>query len=1207
MALEAYAHQDVPFERLVRELQPHREESRSPLVQVLIAPEQDVEPLLKLPGLKLRLLELESRTAKFDLVLYATEKTQGYSLVLEYDAALFERETMVRMAGHLRGLLEEVVAHPDKRLSELRMLSGEEQQRTLVEWNRTGAEYPRQACIHRLFEEQVERAAGALAVKSAEARVSYGELNARANQVAHWLRGQGVGPEQRVVLCMERSVELVVGALGIMKAGGAYVPVDPTYPAERLRTVAGDSRAKAVVTQGKLKGAFQGLGVGVVCLDEDRAELEREGRENPASGVEAENLAYVIYTSGSTGKPKGVEVSHASLANLVAWHQREYEVKPEDRATQVSGPAFDASVWELWPYLTAGASLHIPSDEVRAAPGRLLEWMAQEGVTLSFLPTPLAEVVLGEEWPEGLALRALLTGGDRLHRRPRQGQNARLMNHYGPTENTVVATWAPVVGEAGTLPPIGRPLPNVQAYVLDKGMNPVPVGVGGELFIGGDSLARGYLDRPELTAERFIPHPFSGKPGERLYRTGDVVRWSAGGELEFLGRADGQVKVRGFRIELGVVEAVLAQHSGVREAVVVAWESAPGLKQLVAYVVARQEGEAEAGGLRAFLEERLPEYMVPAAFVSLKALPLTPNGKVDRRALPAPVLKGDGRREGFVAPRTEVERKLAEVWASMLKQPRIGVHDNFFELGGDSILSMQIVARAHQVGLKVTSKQLFRHQTIAELAPVVVDAREEQEQGVVRGLVPLTPIQKWFFEQEMPQSQHFNMVLMLEVEQPVEAARVEEAVQALVEHHDALRLSFRREGGGWRQVNEGVEKKVRLERVDVSKAGDGEREAIEQVAMRMQQGLKLEEGPLLKATLFERGEGKTWRLLLVLHHLVVDVVSWRVLLEDLNRAYEQRSKGEAVALPAKTTSFKEWAERLEKYARGEEVGGELEYWAGGARQEVKGLPVDRVGGANTVASERQVTVGLEKEETRVLLQEVPGAYRAQINDVLLTALARSLGRWSGQQRVLVNLEGHGREELFEDVDVSRTVGWFTTMFPVLLDLGSARTPGEALRAVREELRRLPRRGIGYGLLRYLRGDGTGERLKVLPNAEVSFNYLGQFGSMAEGTSRFRLTQEPAGATVSEHNQRAELLGVYGQVFGGRLELTWVYSENVHERATVEALARGFVEELRQLIANRSSEDAARLTPSDFPLSRLDQPMLERVLRHHPRVEDLYPL
>ncbi|SEN37789.1 non-ribosomal peptide synthase domain TIGR01720, partial [Stigmatella aurantiaca] len=601
-----------------------------------------------------------------------------------------------------------------------------------------------------------------------------------------------------------------------------------------------------------------------------------------------------------------------------------------------------------------------------------------------------------------------------------------------------------------------------------------------------------------------------------------------------------------------------------------------------------------------------PEYMVPAAWVCLPAFPVTQNGKVDRKALPAPHL-GAKAAQDFAAPRTEVERKLAEVWASVLKQPRIGVHDNFFELGGDSIISIHIVAQAHQVGLKVTSKQLFRHQTIAALAPVVVDASKEREQGRVQGPVPLTPIQKWLFEQDLPQPQHFNMALMLEVAPPVEARRVEESLQALVEHHDALRLSFRKEGSAWKQVNEGGDKKLQLERVNVSHAGAGESAAIAQIAKQMQEGLKLGEGPLLKAALFERGEGKKWKLLLVLHHLVVDVVSWRILLEDLNRAYAQRAKGEAVRLPAKTTSFKVWAERLEGYAQGQEVGSELEYWAAAERQEVRGLPVDRVTGANTVASERRLTVGLEAEETRVLLQEVPGAYRAQINDVLLTALAQSVGKWSGQPRVLVNLEGHGREELFEDVDVSRTVGWFTSIFPVMLDLQGARTPGEALRAIREELRRLPRRGIGYGVLRYLRQDGTGDRLKALPRAQVGFNYVGQFDAMAEEASRFRLTQEPSGETVSGHNLRADLLEVHGQVFGGRLELTWAYSENFHERATIEALAQDFMGALRQLIAQRSSADAARRVASDFPLARLDPAALERVLQQHPGAEDIYPL
>ncbi|HYO58195.1 non-ribosomal peptide synthetase/type I polyketide synthase, partial [Archangium sp.] len=653
----------------------------------------------------------------YPLVASVVPNPKGVLLKLAFESERFEGAIIDQLLAHWGLALERmVVAQPEQPLARLSLLSEGERRQVLEEWNRTEAEYPRQACIHRLFEQQVERAAGALAVKSEQEQVSYGELNARANQLAHWLRGRGVGPEQRVVLCVERSVELVVGALGIMKAGGAYVPLDTAYPAERMRTVVGDSRAKAVVTQGKWKGAFEGLGVGVMCLDEDREELEREGRENPGSGVEAENLAYVIYTSGSTGKPKGVEVSHANLANFVAWYQREHEVKPEDRATQVSSPAFDASVLDWWPHLAAGASLHIPSDEVRAEPGKLLEWMAAEGVTLSFLPTPLAEVVLGEEWPEGLVLRGLFTGGDRLRRRPRQGQSARLLNGYGPTENTVVATWAPVVGEAGGLPPIGRPISNTQVYVLDEGMNPVPVGVGGELFIGGDSLARGYLDRPELTAERFIPNPFSGKPGARLYRTGDGVRWSAGGELEFLGRVDSQVKVRGFRIELGEVEAALAQHPAVREAVVVGRENAPGVNQLVGYIVTQGEARPSKAELRTYLRERLPEPMVPSAFVLLDALPLTLNGKVDRRALPPP--QPPERDASFVAPRAPLEVAIARTWTQALGQEPVGLHDHFFnDLGGNSLTVVR--ARAllrEELKQDVPITHFFEHPTVHALA-----------------------------------------------------------------------------------------------------------------------------------------------------------------------------------------------------------------------------------------------------------------------------------------------------------------------------------------------------------------------------------------------------------------------------------------------------------------------------------------------------------
>ncbi|HYO52454.1 amino acid adenylation domain-containing protein, partial [Archangium sp.] len=716
----------------------------------------------------------------------------------------------------------------------------------LVEWNDTRTEYPRERCVHQMFEAQVERTPDAVAVDYEGVQLTYRELNRRANQLAHLLRARGVVAGTMVGLSMERSLELVVGMVGILKAGGAYVPLDPTYPAERLVFMLEDVRAPVVVTQRRLVEALPQSDAQVVCVDADWAVLEGQPESNPGVQVPGDALIYVIYTSGSTGRPKGVCIPHKAVLRLVI-NTNFIQLTATDRMGQMSNTSFDAATFEVWGALLHGARLVGVSREVALSPAALAEQIRTQEMSVMFVTTALFNQ-LASEAPETFgSMRQLHFGGEAVdpksvRRVLEKGGPGKLMNAYGPTEVTTFATWHQVeaVPEGATTVPIGRPLANTTAYVLDMHQQLVPPGVPGELYLGGDGLAWGYLNRPELTAEKFVPNPFAQEPGERLYRTGDLVRCLLDGSIEFVGRVDTQVKIRGFRIELGEVEAALLQHPEVSTATVIVREDVPGSKRLVGYVVPKPGQDADVTVLRAYLKERLPDYMVPSAFVSLAALPLTPNGKVDRRALPAPDL-GAKETEEFVEPRTEMERKLAEVWASVLNQPRISVHDNFFELGGDSIVSMQIVAQAHQVGLKVTSKQLFRHQTIAELAPVVVDARGDREQGVVQGPVTLTPIQKWLFEQELPRPQHFNMVLMLEVEQPVEPVWVEEAVQALVEHHDALRLSFRREGGGWRQVNEGVEKKVRLERVDVSKAGAGEREAIEQVAMRMQQGLVLEE------------------------------------------------------------------------------------------------------------------------------------------------------------------------------------------------------------------------------------------------------------------------------------------------------------------------------------------------------------------------------
>jgi len=706
-----------------------------------------------------------------------------------------------------------------------------------------------------------------------------------------------------------------------------------------------------------------------------------------------------------------------------------------------------------------------------------------------------------------------------------------------------------------------------------------------------------------LTAEAFIPNPFGDEPGARLYRTGDLVRYLPDGRIEFLGRIDHQVKIRGFRIELGEIEAVLGQHPGVRETVVLAREDEPGEKRLVAYVVPNDGQEPTVSELRRFLKEKLPEYMVPSAFVTLEALPLTPNGKVDRQALPSPQGTRPELEGAYVAPRTPVEEVLAGIWAEVLGLEQVGVHDNFFNLGGDSILSIQIIARANQAGLRLSPRDLFQHPTVERMAGAVgqVDhgAAVQAEQRVVKGPVPLIPIQRWFFEQNLPEPHHWNQALLLEVRDRLESKLLGQTVAALLAHHDALRLRFTQGESGWKQVNAGQEREVPFAQVDLSALPETEQGiAIETQAAALQASLNLEEGPLVRVTYFDLGEMQQDRLLMVVHHLAVDGVSWRILTEDLQTAYEQLRRGREMALPPKTTSFQHWARRLVEYAQSKEIGGELAYWLAVGGEEVVPLPVDYEyeGEENTERSARSVTVELDKEETQALLLEIPMAYGTEINDALLTALAQAFAQWTGSQALLVDLEGHGREDLFEDVDLSRTTGWFTSVFPVRLSLRGVWEPGEAFKAVKEQLRGIPRRGIGYGLLRYLREDEeVGVQLRALPQAEVSFNYLGQLDQVLDEASPLGPARESAGPSFSLQGQRRHLLNVNGAIVGGRLRVGWSYSEAIHRQKTVERVAEAFIEALRAIITHCRSPEAVGYTPSDFPDVELSQEEIDALV------------
>ncbi len=1202
-ALGSYAHQDLPFGQLVQAIGLERDPARQPLIQTLVQVLDVQYSTVKSTEFASEAIDAWDGRSRYDLMLTVFDYADHLRGGLEYDADLFDAATALRRVERFLRLAAAAVADPDRRLSALPVLSPAERHQMAVEWNDTAVDRPAGWTIHGLFAAQAERTPDAVAVVCGDAEMTYAELARQGRRVAGRLLGLGIAPESRIAVAAERSTALIPTLLGILQAGCAYLPLDPDLPEERRRFLLEDSGA--VLLEEGLQGRQGQQG-------------PQEDPEVPAvPEVSPHQLAYIIYTSGSTGAPKGVAATHGNVVRLVRG-ARWAEMGPGETFLQLGNLAFDAATLEIWaPLLNGGRLVLFPGH--RPGLDDLAEAIARYGVTSLWLTAGLFHQMVGERL-EGLRpLRQLLAGGDVLSpahvRRALAGlPGCAIVDGYGPTENSTFTTCFPMRDAEGweATVPIGRPIQETRVHVVDAALRPVPVGVWGELLAGGGGVARGYLGRPALTAERFIPDPFASDPaevGSRLYRTGDLVRWRGDGLLEFLGRTDLQVKVRGFRIEPGEIETALLGHPGVRDAAVVARAVTGQDNQLVAYVVGVEDAAVpEPEELRAFLRSRLPEAMVPAFFVPLAALPLTANGKVDRKALPAP-RPAVVEPAGATLPRTPGEERLAAIWREVLGLDSVGVHDNFFQLGGDSILSIQIVARARRAGRLFTPRQLFEHQTIAGLAAVAaMDGSPESagaDQGPVVGEAPLTPVQRRFFAEGRREPWRFNQAVLLAPRERLAVPRLAAALDRLAAHHDALRLRFVREAGEWTQAHAPLAP-VPLAEIDLTALpAEARSAALEAAAEQLQSGLDLARGPLFTAALFRRGAGDGGdRLLLTAHHLIVDGVSWRLLLEDLTAVYQ------GLGLPPKTTSWKRWAELLAGFARSPEIAAELPGWL--ALPAVPPLPCDLPGDGGGRAS---VAVELGAEETRALLQEVPEVYRTQVNDLLLAALARAFAAWTGEGTLRVDLEGHGREEIAADVDLSRTAGWFTTVFPVALTLPPGGGAKEAIRAVKETLRAVPRRGLGYGLLRYLAGAETGERLAALAVPQVSFNYLGRLDATAGEGDLFTFAPEAVRGAAGEVAAASPLFAVDALVLDGRLRVSWTYDPGRHLASTAERLASGFVAEIAALVEHCKSPEAGGFTPSDFPLAGLGQEALDRLVGDHPEgrqeetrgVEDLYPL
>jgi amino acid adenylation domain-containing protein/non-ribosomal peptide synthase protein (TIGR01720 family) len=1142
---------------------------------------------------------------QFSLVISQTDDHTACHFA--YDPAAIDEPRVADMMHQFVAFLSSIVLDGAQQpLWSLQLLTEAERCRVLDEWNDTRVDYShaQEQCIHRIFEAQVERTPDAVAIVFGDQSLTYRDLDRRAGQLAHHLQGLGVGPDVLVGVCMERSLEMVIALYGILKAGGAYVPLDPTCPQERVNLMAADVRVSIVLTQSKFtvtplayNSQADAREQSIICLDTDWETIAKPETEfvSPLQNFD-DNLAYVIYTSGSTGKPKGVMNTHGGIRNRLLWMQEAYRLDETDRVMQKTPFSFDVSVWEFfWPLLT-GACLVVAQPEGHKDSDYLVRLIVEQDVTtMHFVPSMLRVFVEAQGVEVCRSLRRVICSGEALsfdlQERFFARLDAELHNLYGPTEAAVDVTYWPCRrGDERRIVPIGRPIANTQIYVLDARSQPVPAGVPGELHIGGAGLARGYLNRPDLTAAKFVPNPFALDEGEgtRLYRSGDLVRYLPDGNIEFLGRIDYQVKVRGFRIELGEIEAVLAEHPSVREAIVLARQDIANHKRLVAYLVLRQGFTLAAGDLRDSLGKKLPGHMIPSFFVPLEALPLMPNGKVNRRALPPPEQVLPDLAKG-PAPRTPAEKSLAQIWAQVLGVEHVGIQDDFFDdLGGDSILGMQVIAKANQVGFQLTPTQLLKSRTVAGLAALISTSRVIQaEQGPVVGSVPLTPIQHWFFEQHLPEPQHWNQSFLFETEQRLSPTLLRMAVRQLLVHHDALRLRFERQATGWQQSNADVDQDVPFIALDFSHLPESDQDlAVETEASRLHASLNLEKGPLMRIALFDLGSQRPGYLFVVIHHLAVDIVSWQILVQDLRTAYQQLDQGKAVELARKTTSFQYWARRLEAYAQREALGQELSHWLAESRKQVSRLPVDHSegdtpGGGNVEASVRTVSVSLTVQETQTLLQKVPAAYGARIDEVLLVALAQAFWQWNEGRPLLIDLEGHGREDVFEDVDLSRTVGWFTAVSPILLVRSEAFITEDVLRLVQEQLGSIPDRGIGYGLLRYLSEDKSMvEQLQALPQAEIGFNYMGRLDQYFAG-SMLELAQVFFGPVHSPLGTRRYLIEVSGGIVEEQFRLDWTYSENLHRRATIEALARDFVTELRSLIARRRSIEAMDEAATDL--------------------------
>jgi amino acid adenylation domain-containing protein/non-ribosomal peptide synthase protein (TIGR01720 family) len=1203
-----------------------------------------------------------------DMMIIPREKLR---ICFQYNANVYSSLFVSRLAGHVLRVIDQVVLDPALALPDIEIITAGEKQQLLLEFNNTDAHYPNEKTLHQLFAEQAEQTPDHTALVGVEGTrglaplsvarlfrtiaITYGELNQKSRQLALLLKERGVKPDTIVGLMVDRSVEMIVGILGILKAGGAYMPIDPEYPEERVHYMLKDSEVNILVKNSNILSGNKIVNCQLSIVNGQlNSPLERgapKGRGvskpstlTPTCQVSPANLAYIIYTSGTTGKPKGVMVEHRSAVNTLAALQNKYPFEEQDVYLLKTSYVFDVSVTELFGWFLGkrGGKLAILEKGGEKDPKTIIDTIANAGVThINFVPSMFnvfAEAINPQNTKKLSGLRYIFLAGEALlppsvNRFRNLNKQIALENIYGPTEAAIYASWYSLSLWSGhDNIPIGKPLPNVRLFILDKYKHLQVIGVPGELCIAGAGLARGYLNRPKLTADSFcLRRPggrlFGGTRGlaplsltlmgtgkqnymsymshmSYIYRTGDLARWLADGNIEFLGRMDHQVKIRGFRIEPGEIETRLNQHPHIKESVVTIIDNESAEKSLCAYLVS--EKELTITQLREYLEKKLPAYMVPSYFVQLENFPLTAAGKLDRKALPKPGQTGVTQFPYEPPqPGNDIQQKLVFIWQEVLSSGKIGINDNFFAIGGDSIKAIRIASRLSVHGYRLDINVLFKNPTIKQLWKHAGKISAEIDQKPVLGDVAPTPIRQWFKQQDFIDKHHWNMAVMVFREQGFAVEILQKVCKRILQHHDLLRAVLSPDGQTM-VINNIAAVDIPLEVIHLESAADDNRELDMQIpreANRIQAGIDLYRGPLIRIGLFKTSHGD--HLLIVIHHLVIDGISWRVLLEDISIGYRQALTGKEIQFPAKTHSFKRWAEEINAYSRSNKLLREYDYWKQVCTNEITELsPTTKRDKreTGTLKDYYRYSLGLAEEESRLLLNDIHRAYNTEINDILLSALGLAVKDCFQVKKVMINLEGHGRERISQHIDISRTVGWFTSLFPVWLQVRENEGDdehhylSEHIQHCKEYLRNIPDKGIGYGILRYISPLSEQDRESLEIEPTIIFNYMGQFDEDLTAAG-FKKSPYSTGNTRSLESHQPQQININGMVVNGKLTFTFSGDTNRFDRQQIKAFTQCFKENLQKIIKHCREIEEPCYTPADYDAKGLDFHELSAVYQH----------